>query len=285
MCTGTAFADTVTFQQGAYNQLAGCIYTGAEDTFLSSFYSYGDGSEGSVSGYDCNFGAYPTLGVGRVESYGLYGGCTSLIRFDVSALAQKRVQSARLYLVVQERLVGWSNEKHWLEWELAATPMPKEDWDWVAGSGYGTVEAGASCAAWKHYDQQRWLTSNWTGEPGTYHPPSSFYVAQRTSKTWAVTGDSNYRDRLVYIDLPASLVEQWVSGGDDNSGLILAGWDFNWALGGYTDTIYSCDVSNANFRPRLVVNYTTPEPSGLVVLLGGVGLVARRLFSAERKHR
>ena len=278
-----ASASVAVFQQGKYG------YQGVEDTclFYSNYVQCSAGEITFVRHENENYGTAASLTAGYYAVYHrsddsnwwqVEQSSVGLIRFDLSDLRGQCILSSqlRLYLQVPLYLVG---APYYSPWSVGAKSTPEEDADWVVGTGNGVAQPGASCYAWKQYDEQVWSSSlgnrtNWLSNgciTAAYTGVEKRFYDQYGSLSEV------YQE--VSLDLPPSLLASWADSVGSNGGLVLYGQNNTMED---VNTIASSDSTHHSIRPLLTVNYVTPEPSGFLALIAGISAAGIALKSGRR---
>jgi hypothetical protein len=255
-----SFGDTVTLRNGSPNPFGSGVYSGAEDTgILWQTVPWWDeqGYHSVTMHYFDNYGSSQTICLASYDSTGDLTNGMGLIRFDVSGLAGRSIQSARLTLYIEDLADPWENTYS----AVKVSPMHSEDGDWVAGSSDAQPETGASCFSYKGYNTKTWAR------------PTDHYVGWNWGHTdWTLSTDTGltvptdgmWFYKQVSVDISPSLISSWAASPASNPGLLIGGAD-NIALGGTFNNFCSSESTDLAMRPALEVTFV-PEPSPAVVL-------------------
>ncbi|MDO8587988.1 MAG: DNRLRE domain-containing protein [Armatimonadota bacterium] len=244
------YADNVTIQRGAYGSVrdAGLRSDGAPD-----------GNIGTTSGAGAGR-LYPDAG-----APGDKGPRHVIIAFDLSLIPTNAVINSATYGVY---LTEYNGGTTITDYKLSRVQNGKA---WNEGSGaYPVASTGDVTWNSQQHGVAAWATAGATGGAD---------IDLGTSQTWGIAAFSGTGFRTFNV---ASWVQDWVSGAQQNNGMLMWG-GIGTGSGNYYWAAMSEEATVAN-RPYLTIDYTVPppvipEPSSLLALLtgaSGLGLIWRR---------
>lgn len=177
-----------------------------------------------------NFGSSQTFGVGCVATTD--SKVRGLIQFDLSSIpSDAQISKADLKLYY---LTGGNTSA------LMDVSIHKVNRNWLEGTGNGTATSDG--ATWNKYDG----VTAWTSSGGEFNaiPESTQRMANATSGfyTWDIK----------------NLTQSWITGTPNHGILIKGSIESNTTTPTFRQ-FYSSEYSNINYKPQLVVTYTTND--------------------------
>lgn len=259
----SASANTAAFQDGQSTPVLGGTYSGVQDVMLLV-------NGGSNSAAE-NFGARAEMNVGSMGYPGDPYYRRSLIKFDLTSLAGQAssIQSVTLRFV-SNALAGSGT--------VDLFRVASANGNWVEGTGVATGNNGSGSSTWSSKIQD---SASWAGGTSGMSVPSTDYLSSPVSSVSYNSSTTHAGDTVDFVFNDTSFITAWIAG--DNPGLFLRQADEsqaqNWIsfYSSETGVNYPYASSSITLRPSLIVNYTAvPEPSCAVLLVLGMGLLARR---------
>lgn len=177
---------------------------------------------------------------------------TGLVKFDLTPLIGATINSATFYM----RLFGsgWTQR-----YNFACNRILSANDGWVAGTNDGVAQTGSSDWNYKVRATTRWI-GDVAGDGGADAGCSQSGVDWSATNIGSYAlGNQNLADGWeMVVPLNVSELTTMVSG---NYGMLLHINAGNGTGGSSTD-FYSANCSTETYRPKLVVDYTAPTPSG-----------------------
>jgi hypothetical protein len=225
-------AESITFKNGSYPTVA---YNGTDSTSLFP---------GDPNG---NYGADPYLHLGYSTS-----DRRALIRFDVSALSGQYSQINSITLNLYTHTDYGSDT-------LLAYQVTSANASWIAGTGNGTLVAGA--ATWADLANP---STPWADSPGLGTPGIDYVNTLLASAAYTISTPLNAAVSLNFTGSPAALttlINTWLTAGQ-NGGLLLRN-NNTGEIDPYSSAPYNT-VNTPSYTPALIITYTPiPEPASL----------------------
>ena len=188
-----------------------------------------------------NFGGGIVLEVGFMP--GLYEEhhCVSLVRFDLSGLPCKKVDSAKLRLYKPKCSVQMASV------DVHIYQVTEKNSDWTEGSSLCAEDAAAGC--WHQLRKGKsWAGAEGCSEEGVDYllPALDVQAARVNERQW------------MEFKIPADIVQQWLDYPEKNSGLYLKSGQEDPAWG---DHVYFYSSEHASGKgPQLVIEGTPGTP-------------------------
>ena len=228
---------SVTLQQGADG------YSGAEDTWLSSWYRPPQFPKELSFGGATSLAVHDRTGGGGLDN-------RALLRFDLSRV-RGRIVDAQLVLTKASRSL---NGEKYFNQTIALYRVADANADWQAGSSNYRHEEDV--ATWANCSEPR---APWAGKPGLMQPGVD-YVAEPLAT--AQTGVKlNSPVTLTLTD--ASFLNEWAADPDRNAGFLLR--EIKPIVSG-GDWFFSSEAEKIDYRPKLILQVEGATASGLAEL-------------------
>ena len=257
-----AWADVVTFKQGAPAPITGGPYAGADDTMLVI---------NGAGNTDQNFGARTNFEVGE-DPGGSNALRHTLMRFDVTALAGQyaSIDAVTLRLFpIAVNTVGADS--------MQAFRVAPANAAWVEGTGVGVLGGDPPDVGESTWAQRVQGSQNWAGSQGASTPGADYTTMLGSTAFSGATGTGAANPFDITFDTSqlAALFNDWTSG--NNSGLLLrVVTESDRAM-----TFNSAEATDPALRPELIVSYTAiPEASSMAFLALAAGLALLRARAA-----
>jgi hypothetical protein len=249
------------FQNGLTAPFGVGTYSGTEDTYLNG---------GATSAFDKNYGGSTAMIANNAR------GNLSLIRFDLSSMQGQYDTITSVALFLRPAATPPTGIT------ISAYSVLPANGDWVGGTSNGAIVTDGS-STWNSKESYGAGSSSnvaWEDSNGNDIAGLGLDKTKPTdSSTWGfgptaldTTAAIPASGVTIRLNLPASLIQQWISG--TNYGLVLTSTD---GASGDVPQYYTGNKNNAA-APELVINYIVPEPmtGSLLLLSGGLLLLRRR---------
>ena len=252
-------ADTLTIENGVpnYLSLVDDAALRAEGT-SDGVNPWAEGNIGNATGYGSHR-MYPDVGAWSGRGPRRY-----LTRFDLSSIpAGSIINSATMGLWFQR---GNSSAEAISDYKLSRLQPGKA---WSEGAGQAPANDGS--VTWNRQigyavgntARVAWATPGATGA-------ADIDLATTITFNKAGPGISEWK----HFDI-SSWVQGWVNGSWQNNGTVLWGGVGTGTVDAYYGIVGSEDTTNST-KPMLIVDYTVPEPTTLLLLVGGLAIARRR---------